>query len=414
QTTFPSNNSIGTMSFNLKNLFTKAPTGPIAENIELATSESQQDQDWGFVIATAQLVNANPQEGSAQAVKALKNKLKSKSPIVVNYALSTLDHLVKHCGLPFAAELGTRDNLGFLQRVLIRENLAPENRGRLLEMIGDWAEHIENPPSFRLFFHQLVSQGFRFPAAYNVPIQTIPFVAATFWNPVAGGQPTTAPPEIAIDTLPLEERTKWVDFDCNLAENNIAMLIESLSYADRSEDLNKNELVQEFKQKCLDMRARIVRLIEKVVDEDLLTKLIKANGDLNSALEKYENALVGIFPTETIPQPDMEFELSVAAATKASVQEANGAVPTGNLISVGDGAAATTSSISDEMKPYLIGTADDKGKGKGVNIFDDAEVVDDSDAAGPSNIQFIEEDEPAFPSEKKLGKLRADPFADDA
>ena len=79
--------------------------------------------------------------------------------VVINYALIVMDAFVKNCGRPFVVELSSRENTEFLRKFLMRETLAPENRGRLLEIIADWAEHIQDPPGIRMFFHRLVGEG---------------------------------------------------------------------------------------------------------------------------------------------------------------------------------------------------------------------------------------------------------------
>ncbi|KAJ1552337.1 hypothetical protein HK405_011709 [Cladochytrium tenue] len=340
------------MATTIKNIFSRPTSGPIADNIDKATSEQQQDIDWTHVIACSQLINANPAEG-----------------------LIVLDALVKNCGRPFAAELGSKDNLAYLQKFLLRENLAPENRGRMLELISDWAEHISDPPEIRMFFHQLIGQG-KLPVGqpvtstyvnpYATPIILAPAGAPVVMPPVTLAVPAAQPrPEIQ-DVSP-SERKKWVAFDCNLSDSNLQMFVEAVNFADRDVPLANVPIVQEFKGKCEDMQKRLTRLIEKVTEEDLVDQLIKTHSRLSSGLEQYELASSDRTYRIEIPSDQPE-----PAAVKPEPRAIAGKAPAVDL-DIGD--------------PFVDGSLD---------------------VGGPSLQHFLDSDEDeddpnAFPSEKKLG-----------
>ncbi|KAJ1568049.1 hypothetical protein HK405_003815, partial [Cladochytrium tenue] len=346
------------MAAAIKNIFSRPTSGPIADNIDKATSEQQQDIDWTHVIACSQLINANPAEG-------LPARIKQK--VVVNYSLVVLDAMVKNCGRPFAAELASKDNLAFLQKFLLRENLAPENRGRLLELVSDWAEHITDPPEIRMFFHQLIGQG-----EYDaVKALAVPAIAA-----VPAVQPR---PEIQ-DVSP-SERRKWVAFDCNLSDSNLQMFVEAVNFADRDVPLANAPIVQEFKGKCEDMQKRLTRLIDKVTEEDLVDQLIKTHSRLSSGLEQYELASTDRTYRIEIPSDQPE----------PAARPAPPAVP------------------PPRRSPEDAAPRARAGKAPAVDVDVGDPFADGSlDAGGPSLQHFLDSDEDedeanVYPSAKKLG-----------
>ncbi|KAI9360402.1 hypothetical protein DFJ73DRAFT_815577 [Zopfochytrium polystomum] len=260
-------------------VFAKAPSGPIAENIENATNEQQQtDIDWSYVIAATQLINNDAAKGVPIAIKSLKLKLKSKSPVVINYALTVMDAFVKGCGRPFANELCQKDSLNFLHSTLERKSLAPENRGRLLELIADWSILIREPPSMLQFFHKLVSEGFRFPPTENVR-QLL----------AAGG---AAPPPQELIFATSEPTSGTLTTDISLAENTSQMFLETLNFSENPDELPSNEIVQEFKAKCEELRSRLATYIQQPsTDEAQLAKLLQAHTSIVNALDQYETLI---------------------------------------------------------------------------------------------------------------------------
>ncbi|KAJ3109616.1 Centrin-1 [Phlyctochytrium planicorne] len=261
-----------------KNFFAKPPTGPITQNIEIATADLNQEVDWAVIIATKDLIESSP-DGIGEGMRAIKKQLKSKSPIVVNYSITALDYFVNNCGIPFRNELASKENISYIQKFLLREDLAPENRGRMLELIAEWAQKYDNPPDIRRLYHSLVGSGFRFPnqLAFAAPMQIV--------------SSPQHPQFASVSHLSPEERRNHVEFDLNLAANAVQVLVETLTFADKSEDLSKNDLLSEFRQKCLHMQDRISRLLAEVSEEDLVAKLIQSNSDIIAALEQYNGAI---------------------------------------------------------------------------------------------------------------------------
>lgn len=54
----------------------------------------------------------------------------------------------------------------------------------------------------------------------------------------------------------------------------MAMFEETMSFLDASEDVAKNELVQEFRLKCKEIQTRVQDLIQNMQEEEFLGMLL--------------------------------------------------------------------------------------------------------------------------------------------
>ncbi|KAJ3000126.1 hypothetical protein HKX48_003258, partial [Thoreauomyces humboldtii] len=91
-------------------------------------------------------------------------------------------------------------------------------------------------------------------SSYNLPQS----VAA---SPYAS--PPLTPPPVHM------ERRAVIERDLDLAESNVRLLSETLTFCAPGEDVRKNELVQEFREKCLEIQKRVQRLTEEVEEPEL-------------------------------------------------------------------------------------------------------------------------------------------------
>ncbi|KAJ3141957.1 hypothetical protein HK100_004745 [Physocladia obscura] len=321
------------------------PDGEVATTIiDICTNPASAEVDWTAVFTTVELIKGyyetpTPLEGCTQAVKAIRYRLSSMDP----------DACVSEEPVP--------------------HELQGENRGQALEVFADWASKDTRPPEIWKFFETLVKSGFRFsPTALSkfnpaniermkgmAPggrVQVVPSVV----QPLLSVQPL----RLEIDQVSFEERQKWVQFDCDVAGNCIQVLLETLNFADQSQDLSRNEIGNECFSKCCEVLRRIATTLPKVAEPALIAKLITATADVTAALQQYNNIRLA--------------------------QEQGFVLP--NLIEV------------PEFVPYSIGsdtafkvTENEKEKGstgKGKGKLVQFEASEDENAAGPSLHQFEE------------------------
>ncbi|ORY41336.1 hypothetical protein BCR33DRAFT_718955, partial [Rhizoclosmatium globosum] len=189
-------------------------------------------------------------------------------------------------------------------------------------MIAEWST-LSDVPDIKQLFHTLVKAGFRFsPQALSKlspdelarlqpqpqqPTQQRYFFASpagAFVSPVPVVQQTIyvnqpyIPQQIVqarpdITQVSHEERVKWVNHDCGLADNSVAMLAESLNFAEPGSDISSNEIAVESYNRCLEIQKRLVAHVERVQEPDLVDKLITANAAVVGVLDQYNNMRSG-------------------------------------------------------------------------------------------------------------------------
>ncbi|KAJ3296118.1 hypothetical protein HDU79_007544 [Rhizoclosmatium sp. JEL0117] len=334
-----------------------APTGEIATSIiEICTNPAAPDVDWPTVFVTIEIIKgyystATPQEGCAQAIKAIRYRLDCADPVILNYTLEVLSSFYTNCEKPFAVEVARKENLAYLQKFLERQEIAPENRAQLLEMIGEWATTTDTPPPTRKLFESLLRSRYRFPEeVYSKlkPGEYEKIMSETNTANASGGilggnlgsifksnqspppplpdrppqpfnqvmypvqrtqsfnqamrpvhptrsfnqAPSTVPPKNDIDQVDFNEREKWVSFDVNVAESCAAMLQETLLHLPQNldSDLDKHDIAYEGFMRCCDIQGRIVAAIPKVKEPKLVKRLLVANHMLTDVMGQYNDA----------------------------------------------------------------------------------------------------------------------------
>ncbi|KAJ3209824.1 hypothetical protein HDU82_000064, partial [Entophlyctis luteolus] len=85
-----------------------------------------------------------------------------------------------------------------------------------------------------------------------------------------------------IRTVSPQERKKWVEFDCEIAQNCAQVLID---FTDPSDDVAK-----ECFMRCCDIHMRLSVSISKVDEPELVAKLISSASGVLSVIEKFNNA----------------------------------------------------------------------------------------------------------------------------
>ncbi|KNC97494.1 uncharacterized protein SPPG_07409 [Spizellomyces punctatus DAOM BR117] len=274
--------------------------GGLADLIEEASAPELEEVNWTMVFAAADRVNMQA-DGGKEVVRALKRRLKHKSPVVQSYALTILDALMKNCGAKVQVAFVHPENVASLMRLYDSNDFVQENRMRFVNLVAEWMESTRDPgvrPPLIGLLSWLGGKGY-FPS---------PVVGARhgsqggLFMTISSGR--TQSPQILIPSLashrgwlsspPTEsfaQRSEQMAKDLILADNNIAMFMEALNFLPPEESPSENELVQEFRAKCKEIQSRVLRLIQEIDDGDLLGKLVKINGDIDAAFTLYDETV---------------------------------------------------------------------------------------------------------------------------
>ncbi|KAI8914890.1 hypothetical protein DFJ77DRAFT_463839 [Powellomyces hirtus] len=285
----------------------KKKSGEVTILLEQATAVEQPDVDWDLLFQAADLVR---QDHGAEAAKALRTRLKNKSPVVQNYALICIDVLYKNCAGYF--QVPFLDGKDSLKKIVINPYFVDHSRVRIAQCVAEWRATNLDPIKARILDNLLAyfnTHGFfpRMPQA-AVHIQQ-PFTQHNLGSQVHIGNPSypghhhpqpmhlqqqylTTPFYPTTHHVPaivtFEQRKIIIERDLELAENNTRLFAEAMSFAVPGEDVTKNELIQEFRTKCMEIQRRLIPLITEIDDGDLLGLMVKINEDISQILEKYD------------------------------------------------------------------------------------------------------------------------------
>ncbi|CAM9711501.1 unnamed protein product [Pylaiella littoralis] len=138
---------------------------PVGALIERATSESLVNTDWALNMQICDEID-HQADGPSHAVKALKRRLKSDNPKILQLTLTLCETTVKNCSRPLHQALGARE---FLAEVasLCNGQKGYEVRSQALSLVQDWgiAFQTDRSLAYAETYGRLKAQGARFPEA---------------------------------------------------------------------------------------------------------------------------------------------------------------------------------------------------------------------------------------------------------
>ncbi|CAG8525097.1 256_t:CDS:10 [Paraglomus occultum] len=314
----------------------------ISENLEQAVNKAEDD--WALIAKICDTVNAND-SGAKEAAKFVRKKLvrSQNTPAVQARTITVLRSLADNCGARFHAELASKKFLDNIEQVATASNTDAATKVLLINSLRDLAERFKNEPSL-----------YPISNLYGRIMQK----EITITGRVIQNNPTWNNPMAAMTD------------DIEVAKNAAQVLNQTLAFTDpESEDITKNELIQEFYNKCKQIHQRLGKHLAEVTDEQLINTLITVNQELLNSFKLYDDMV------------DRR-NVGLAKAESKQVTRPNGVE---HFYDISEGAGVGPS------KPLKYGNS---------NPFaDDNEAIYDPQISGPS--------------EKALGKLPANNSEDD-
>ncbi|KAI8051282.1 hypothetical protein BDF22DRAFT_692986 [Syncephalis plumigaleata] len=259
----------------LSNVF--ASTGPVAQAIETATTpRASQEEDWQLIIDTCNLVNSRP-DGSKEAVKAVRKRLKSKHINTQLLTITLAQSLFDNCGAKFRVAISTPKFTETLAKIMSSPDTDPVVQSKLYIAITAWAEALRGEPGMDAI-----------PTLYN-NLNTVTSLDGNA-STNNGGNTRGNTNSHSIENMSPEKVEQEVNRLGEVCRNSVQMLSESLVYTDPdTEDIRKNELIQEFYKKCQGLHAEIGRFLSSVQDEKLFDQLLGLNQELLDVFQQYND-----------------------------------------------------------------------------------------------------------------------------
>lgn len=276
---------------------------PVGQRIEHATSPSLQSEDWALNMEICDIINET-EDGPKDAVKAIKKRIVgNKNFREVMLALTVLEACVKNCGHRLHVLVSTRE---FVEGVLVRAILPKNNpplvlHDRVLSIIQAWADAFRSSPALTgvvSVYEDLRRKGLEFPmmelegySPIHTPGRSVTVSAAT---PPSPKPPPASPlsrtpqphPDGPVSFSPYQ--VKKLRADMVVIRGNLTLMSDMMSHQELgSVNHRDTELLQQLYGVCKDMQDRIVELIPRLSEEQLIEELLAANDDINTTFTRY-------------------------------------------------------------------------------------------------------------------------------
>ncbi|XP_059902609.1 target of Myb1 membrane trafficking protein-like [Gadus macrocephalus] len=287
---------------------------PVGQRIERATSAVLRSEDWGLNMEICDIINETD-DGPRDAVKAIKKRVVANNNFQeVMLTLTVLEACVKNCGRRFHALIAAQD---FIEGVLVRAILPKHNpptalTDRVLSLIQSWADAFRSSPSLSgvvLVYEDLRRRGLEFPMtdldalspihtpSRSIPENVSPETPLVVEPPRRSEQQAyvpalNAPPPPEMSERPVHlsaEQEQKLRGEVSLVKGNLRVMSEMLNELSPGHaQPDDTELIQQLYTVCKSMQTRVVELIPRLLDEELIAELLVINDELNNAFIRYE------------------------------------------------------------------------------------------------------------------------------
>ncbi|XP_038124157.1 target of Myb protein 1 isoform X3 [Cyprinodon tularosa] len=293
------------MEFLLGNPF----SSPVGQRIERATNSSLPSEDWELNMEICDIINSS-EEGPRDAVRAIKKRiLENKNFKEIMYALTVLETCVKNCGYRFHILVTTRDFVeGVLLRSIIPRNNPPQVvHDRVLAIIQAWADAFRSSPDLTgvvSVYEDLRRKGLEFPVAQldgysstEAPKKHLPRNGPTVTTLPAmrlSSKPPLIPAHTSELKLALEgtgaftpSQIKMLKTELGVVRCNLSTMSEMMSQLDPVTVKQADMELLELYTVCKEMQDRIVKIIPRLSEENLIEELLATNDEMNTAFTRY-------------------------------------------------------------------------------------------------------------------------------
>ncbi|XP_027039335.1 target of Myb protein 1-like [Pocillopora damicornis] len=264
---------------------------PVGQRIEKATDGNLPSEDWAANIEICDIINET-EDGPKDAAKAIRKRLAgNKNSKSVLLTLTVLETCVKNCGHRFHLFIAKKDFLDELVKILSPKTNPPQIvREKILSLIQDWADAFRGSPELTNVietYESLRAQGLEFPAKN---LDTLSPIYTPQRPPVPqlvqSMRPMQAP---SGPVVPTPEQLGKISSEIDIVNGNINVMSEMLTeMTPGQEEAGDLQLLQELNRTCRAMQQRVLELIERVANEEVVGMLLSVNDDLNNVFIRYD------------------------------------------------------------------------------------------------------------------------------
>ncbi|XP_042453808.1 TOM1-like protein 9 [Zingiber officinale] len=260
--------------------------------VDRATSDMLIGPDWAMNVQICDILNRDPGQAK-EVIKGLKRRIGHKNPRVQLLALTLLETVIKNCGDIVHMYVAEKDVLRKMVKIVKRKP-DPQVQEKILVLIDTWQEALGGRcPQYNAAYQELLQAGAVFPqrAGRSAPTFTPQKEPLGLYPP--SGQSANfheVPDPSAGADLPALSIAEIQN-----ARGLMDVLSEMLNAIDSgNREGLKQEVIVDLVDQCRTYKQRVVQLINKTLDEELLGQALALNDDLERVLAKHDSIAAGI------------------------------------------------------------------------------------------------------------------------
>lgn len=260
---------------------------PIHAAIEKATSETllRADPNYNAVVIT--LINSRP-DIPKEAILHFKKRLIARNPKIQILAIDLLESTVNATSLTFHTQVASKDFLSTLSQIYRGKDSDSEVKQKIKELLTSWyrrfADSTDILPGFQEIYIQLKLGG-----EIQQRVEARPQAFQVENRVVEENK-----------SLPVEKAEK-LKKDLQVVVENVSLTNDIMDAGETAENETLMELVNTLKA----MEGKLLKLLERLEDLQMLDYCLGIKDNLQETLNKYQDLKKGIRSTpKTIKKPE--------------------------------------------------------------------------------------------------------------
>ncbi|XP_042425147.1 TOM1-like protein 9 [Zingiber officinale] len=263
--------------------------------VDRATSDMLIGPDWAMNVQICDILNREPGQAK-EVIRGLKRRIGHKSSRVQLLALTLLETVIKNCGDVVHMYVAEKDVLRKMVKI-VKKKPDPQVKEKILVLIDTWQEALGGPratyPQYYAAYQELLQAGAVFPqrGGRSAPTFNPQKDSLSLYPP--SGQSTEFYEEVP-DTSSGSDLPALSIAEIQNARGIMDVLSEMLNAIDpgNTEGL-RQEVIVDLVDQCRTYKQRVVQLINKTSDEELLGQALALNDDLEHVLVKHDSIAAG-------------------------------------------------------------------------------------------------------------------------
>lgn len=265
----------------------------INREVAKATSEKLQRPDASLNSVLCDYVNKHPDKSELVA-NAVKERILENNTKIQMLALFLLDTLMKKCGFPFHSQVGAKPFMNVIIQLLNNKEISQQVKKKILQLIQHWGLRFEDDsdvlPLFSNVYSALKQRSLPFPSEDEAKVQVRKM------KETSDGRAPMA------ESKPLDKKHKNLRKDLEVVIENIVLTNEMIDAHDIDDEVDENDALISLTQTLVSFEHKIMEIIEKIKNDEVMNVALQTNDDLQKTLKRYKRLEHGRVPEKFVPE----------------------------------------------------------------------------------------------------------------